>query len=421
MTYRCRVGKMVCWYRRHRAAMDVAIAVAFVLLDTVDTLAGGSWWPAHPGPLAWVMLSLQAVACGSLVARRRAPYVAVAILAGYTLALSLLIYPAGALTPASQWGVWAPYATTLVAYSPLGCQGTRENRRTAFIAIGVLTIVVARPWQPSLSLIAVALLRVAVGPLLALYFDARRGLVQALTDRAERAEWEQHLLAEQARTEERARLAGEMHDVVTHRVSLMVLQAGALRMTAPDEPTRQAAEELRAAGCQALDELRDLVGILRAEPDGDESPGGAGLAPGGAGLATLVSESTSVGTPAQLVETGDPALASPVVGRTAYRIVREALTNVRKHAPGTRVTVLVDYGEDGVRLSVRNTPPARVPAAAARDSSALASTGSGLGLSVLRQRLELVHGTLYAGHSQDGGFCVEATLPAYVPTAESVG
>src|SRR5205823_14107565 len=83
-----------------------------------------------------------------------------------------------------------------------------------------------------------------------------------LRDRAERAEQERYLLAEQARAEERARLAGEMHDVVTHRVSLMVLQAGALGITAKDEATRQAAEELRAAGCQALEELRDLVGIL---------------------------------------------------------------------------------------------------------------------------------------------------------------
>ena len=99
----------------------------------------------------------------------------------------------------------------------------------------------------------------------------------ALTERAERAERERHLLAEQARAEERARLAGEMHDVVTHRVSLMVLQAGALRLTAADEATRQAAEELRTAGCQALDELRDLVGILRTAPDGDETPSVDGL------------------------------------------------------------------------------------------------------------------------------------------------
>jgi signal transduction histidine kinase len=427
VTYRGGVGKLG-WFRRHPVGTDVVVAVFFVLLDTVDTLVGGSWWPTHPGTLAWVLLGLQAAACASVVVRRRAPLVAVTILAGFTLALSLLIDPAGLITPASPWAVWAPYATTLVAYSPLSCAGTRENRRTAFIAIGLLTIVVARPWQPSLTIIAVALLRTAAGPLLVLYFDARRRLVQALTERAERAERERHLLAEQARAEERTRLAGEMHDVVTHRVSLMVLQAGALRMTAPDEVTRTAAEELRAAGCQALDELRDLVGILRTAPEdapdgavdgaGSASAGGAGAAKG---LATLIAESTAVGTPAELVETGNPALASPVVGRTAYRIVREALTNVRKHAPGAWVTVHVDYRDDGVRLSVRNTPPARVPAAAALDSSALASTGSGLGISSLRQRIELVRGTLHTGHSPDGGFCLEATLPAYVPTAESVG
>src|SRR5262249_60037832 len=108
----------------------------------------------------------------------------------------------------------------------------------------------------------------------------------------------------QARAEERARLAGEMHDVVTHRVSLMVLQAGALRMTAADERTRQAAEELRAAGCQALDELRDLVGILRTAPDADQTPSLAGFA-------DLIAESTAGGTPAGPIQGGDPALASP--------------------------------------------------------------------------------------------------------------
>jgi signal transduction histidine kinase len=247
-----------------------------------------------------------------------------------------------------------------------------------------------------------------VGPLLALYFGARHALLQSLRERADRAERERYLLAEQARAEERARLAGEMHDVVTHRVSLMVLQAGALRMTSPDEATRRAAEDLRVTGCQALDELRDLVGILRSHPDGDETPATEGLA-------ALVAESASVGTPAELTEEGDPALASPLVGRTAYRIVREALTNVRKHAPGARVTVHVSYGDSQVRLAVRNTA-----APGAADLSGLAGTGSGLGLSGLRQRVELVHGTLRAGPAPDGGFCLEATLPAYVPTAEPV-
>jgi signal transduction histidine kinase len=421
------------WHRRHRVALDVAIAVFFVLLDTGTTLVGATWWPAHPGTLAWILLGLQAAACFSLVARRRAPLTVVAILAAFTLAVTLLISPLGALTPAHHGNVWAPYATVLAAYGPFLY---RQDRRTALIALGAVTVIVARPWQLSAAVIAIGLFRTAIGPLLALYFDARRRLVQALTERAERAEQERYLLAERARAEERARLAGEMHDVVTHRVSLMVLQAGALRITAPDEPTRRAAEELRAAGCQALDELRDLVGILRTAPEGDQAPSASDFA-------ALVAESTAVGTPAELIEEGDPALASPVVGRTAYRIVREALTNVRKHAPGAPVVVRVKYDEVQVRLTIRNAPPASQPGAAldgpalaaqglagagpagagpastSLAGTSLAGTGSGLGIASLRQRIELVHGTLHAGPAPDNGFCVEAILPAYVPTAES--
>ncbi|MEV0146207.1 MULTISPECIES: histidine kinase [unclassified Nonomuraea] len=387
--------------RRHRLAVDVAIAVALAALDTVLTLVHGSWWPERPGTPAWVLLGAQALACLSLVARRRAPLAVLAVIGAFTLVVTLLIWPLGAITPANPDNVWAPVsAASLAAYGPLYHSG--QNRRKAILALAVFTLIVVRLWQPSVLLLTLGVLRVALGPLLALYFDARRRLVQALTERAERAERERHLLAEQARTEERARLAGEMHDVVTHRVSLMVLQAGALRMTATDEETRRQAEELRVAGVQALDELRDLVGILRTAPEGEETPSVAGFA-------ALVAESTVVGNPAELVEEGDPALASPVVGRTAYRIVREGLTNVRKHAPGARVTVRVEYGDAQVRLSIRNTPPTRAP-------GELAGTGSGLGIAGLRQRIEVVHGTLRAGREPDGGFRLEATLPAYVPT-----
>src|SRR5262249_60144260 len=102
------------------------------------------------------------------------------------------------------------------------------------------------------------------------------------------------------------RVGGGMPNVVTHRVSLMVLQAGAVSITATDEATRRAAEELRAAGVQALDELRDLVGILRTEPEDDQAPSVSGLA-------ELVAESTAVGIPAELVQEGDPELASPLL------------------------------------------------------------------------------------------------------------
>ncbi|WP_079132855.1 sensor histidine kinase [Streptomyces nanshensis] len=453
---------------RRRSVVDAAIAVFFVLLDTGLTLAGETWWPRHPDTPAWIMLGLQAVACASLVLRRRAPLVVVAVLGGFTLAVTLLISPGGVLTPANPGNLWAPFSTAVAAYGPVLYRP--GERRTAFVALAAFTLVVARPWDLSYTVATIGVLRTAVGPLLALYFDARRRLVRALTERAERAERERHLLAEQARAEERARLAGEMHDVVTHRVSLMALQAGALRVTAPDEATRQAAEELRAAGCQALEELRDLIGILRTEPESEpeEHAGGGSVGSAGsvAGFAELVAESGAVGTPAELVEDGDRSLASPVVARTAHRVVREALTNVRKHAPGTRVTVHVEYRETHVRVSVHNTAPhsaaqhsttpkavspavsragapagaptgapatgvaqgvagalavpgASAAAEAAATAAVLAGTGSGLGLAGLRRRLELVRGTLRAGRSPDGGFRVEATLPAYVATAEA--
>jgi signal transduction histidine kinase len=393
------------WARLNRRALDVLLAVLFVLFDIAATLTGASWWPARPGTLDWAMLAVQGLADASLAFRRQAPMLVIAVLGGFTLVISLLISPAGLITPEKSGNVWAPFGTVLAAYGPFYYS---RDRRVAFAAAGLLTLIVARAWEPSASVIMAGVLRTAVGPLLALYFTARHEVLQGLRDRAERAEQERYLLAEQARAEERARLAGEMHDVVTHRVSLMVLQAGALSITAKDEATRQAAEELRAAGCQALDELRDLVGILRTEPDSDQTPSTSGLP-------ALIAESTAAGTPAELTEDGDPALASPIVGRTAYRVVREALTNARKHAPGAHVLVQIGYGESQIRVVVSNGP-------ATRDAgSELGATGSGFGIVGLRQRVELMRGTLRAGPAPGGGFRLEAVLPAFIPTADPAG
>jgi signal transduction histidine kinase len=401
----------LCLLRRHAVVVDVAIAVFFVVLDIVVTLVGWSWWPADPDGLAWVLLAAQGLTDLSLVARRRAPIAVVGMFTVFTLAVTLLISPLHALQPANPGNIWAPLGVVVASYAPVYLVEDRRRAIAAFASIALLAIVTARPWQPSAMVVIVGTLRIMLGPLVAIYVVTRRRLVQALTERAERAEREQQLLAEQARAEERARLAGEMHDVVTHRVSLMVLQAGALRVTAPDEPTRKAAEELRAAGCRALDELRDLVGILRTTPDGAQLPEEAH--PSTAELAALAAESTAVGLPTELVEDGDPRLASPVVGRTVYRIVQEALTNAHKHAPGARVRVRVRYDPAEVRLEVGNTPPTRPV------DAGLIGTGSGMGLASLRRRVELVGGTLHAGPTPDGGFCVEATLPAYVPTTAS--
>ena len=404
---------VLCVLRRHAVVVDVAVAVFFVALDIVVTLTGGSWWPADPDGLAWALLVAQGFTDLSLVARRRAPIAVVGIFAVFTLTVTLLISPLQALQPANPANIWAPLGAVVASYAPVYLVDNRRRAIAAFGSIAVLAIVTARPWQPSAMVIIFGPLRIMLGPLVAIYVVTRRRLVQALTERAERAEREQQLLAAQARAEERARLAGEMHDVVTHRVSLMVLQAGALRVTAPDEATRKAAEELRAAGCRALDELRDLVGILRTTPDEAQTPEEAH--PSTAELAALASDSTAVGLATELLEDGDPQLASPVVGRTVYRIVQEALTNAHKHAPGARVTVRVRYDPTDVRLEVRNTPPTRPV------DAGLIGTGSELGLASLRRRVELVGGTLHAGPAPDGGFCVAATLPAYVPTAASAG
>lgn len=360
----------------------------------------------------WASLTLQAALGAALFYRRRAALTVTVLTTLGAMVMLGSVYLAGGLLVNMEDpdALWVPLAT------PFAISATvlhAAHRRLTWVLAAVLTTAATRPWNTSLGVITAGLLFTAVPVLLGMYAADRHRLIQALTDRAERAEREQHLLARQARAEERVRLAGEMHDVVTHRVSLMVLQSGALRITATDERTREAAEELRAAGCQALEELRDLIGVLRSsatsEPSTSDKPGpsdGAALPP----LADLVAESESVGVPVELVEDGNPLFASPVVARTAYRVVQEALTNVRKHAPGAPTRVHVRYGADRVLLTVRNSAPTHP------SDTALTASGSGTGLLGLRQRVELVGGTLRARAETDGGFSLNATLPAYVPT-----
>jgi signal transduction histidine kinase len=343
----------------------------------------------------------------SLLFRRRAPLTVLLVAMGGDLGLvALARYAPGLLASAMQIDtIWVLLATPFAVYSAMVYGG---DRRRVWIMVGLLTLLVARPWESAVTIAIGSLMLIALPALLGTY-------VAELNERVERAQREQHRLARQARVEERVRLAAEMHDVVTHRISLMVLQAGALGVTAADAATRSAAEDLRLAGCQALEELRDLVGVLRSAPgEADEEvavPRAGGQAPG-PDFSELLAESESVGVGVQLEQQGDPMLASPVVGRTVYRIVQESLTNVRKHAPGATVAVRVSYGSDRVRLTIRNSAPGR------RADASLTASGSGTGLLGLRQRVELVSGTLHAGPTEDGGFEVGATLPAYVPTPD---
>jgi signal transduction histidine kinase len=387
---------------------------AFFLLSPFASVLGVmiAIWIGYGPPSTfyeWTQTLIQAPAV-ALLWHRRAPLAILAFCAVCAIAMTVSAFTdpqvfIGVIREDSQF---VPLATPFA----VGIAFKRIPRsRRMWLCFAVLMAISIRAWAPTFTMVTSGLLFTVFPALLGLYIGNRLSLIQALTERAERAEREQELLAEQARADERVRLAGEMHDVVTHRVSLMVLQAGALRITAPDDATRTAAEELREAGCQALSELRDLVGVLRTQGgDDSEEPTDAVHLPD---LAELVTESQGVGMTVELIVDGNPLLTAPVVGRTAYRVVQEALTNVRKHAPGAKTRVHLRYGADRVRLTVRNSPPLESV------DRELGGSGSGTGLLGLKQRVELVSGRFTAVARPDGGFEVDAILPAFVPTAES--
>ncbi|MFF1698106.1 sensor histidine kinase [Streptomyces sp. NPDC058257] len=401
------------------AVQDTILVAALIVLNIFVAVWSGYPREDHPlfGP--WAGLGLQVMMVLALVVRRVWPLTVLGVAAAASVVMTLSAWLAPGLLVASGdgSGVWVPLAAPFAAYSAVVYS---SRSRVAWVLTGLLTLVATRLWELSFAVAASGVLLTAVPGLLGMYVGARRGLIAALTERAERAEREQFLLAERARAEERVRLAGEMHDVVTHRVSLMVLQAGALRVSSSDEVVRAEAEVLRAAGCQALEELRDLVGVLRS-PESLEALESAELVMPNAGsavgveglrLSVLVEESRAVGVDVEFDEVGDRSVWSPVVARTAYRVVQEALTNVRKHAPGSSVRVEVRYETGRVRLRVANSAATRTL------DTELASSGSGSGLKGLRQRVELVGGTFEFGPT-GSGFRIESVLPAYVPTTET--
>jgi signal transduction histidine kinase len=229
-----------------------------------------------------------------------------------------------------------------------------------------------------------------------LFVRARRELVRSLRDQADRA-------ADEARAAERRRIAREMHDVLAHRLSLLSVHAGALefRPDAPAEEVAEAAGVIRESARAALDELRGVIGVLRE--DGGESltqPPQPTLAD----LAALVEESRAAGMRVSArIELGD-ATPPAAVGRTAYRIAQEGLTNARKHAPGAAVTLSVQAPDGDLRVEIRSLAPVAVAAASPLP-------GAGTGLIGLTERVTLAGGELEHGIDSDGAFVLRARLP----------
>jgi signal transduction histidine kinase len=395
-----RTPRQRVWYLMPIAVIGLAL-LAVLLFDGLPQT-----------PVGWADTLLTFGCLGLLYVRARHPLgVMVATIAYTVLYLTTaLAIPDHATETLKPDDAWLPLFAPVVVYNMV----LHGRRPTAALTIGLLIVLGARPWDASTNIVLGTVTMVVVPALVGLYIGAHRGLVQALTDRAERLEREQHLREEQARADERVRLAAEMHDVVSHRLSLMVLHLGAMGLSAPDERTRTAAEELRAAGCEALNELRELVGVLRSDHGAREKTADDEPAPVPS-LEQLIAESLAVGVMVELIQEGSPNPMSRAVGRTAYRVVQESLTNIRKHAPGASATVLIRYLGDRLRLTVRNDT------GIGPVDQVLVNSGSRTGLLGLRQRVELVGGSLDAGPRDGGGFEVDAVLPASVPSTGGGG
>jgi signal transduction histidine kinase len=217
--------------------------------------------------------------------------------------------------------------------------------------------------------------------------------------RADRAEREREAGAAQAVAAERARIARELHDIVSHSISVIAVQTQAVRRRLGPDHAREVAD-LRAVETtarEAMAEMRRLFGILRAH---GERPA-LSPQPGLDQLDRLIADTRAAGIDVSVALDGHPAPLPPGLDLTAYRIVQEALTNVRKHAPGGRVVVRVRHGEAEVDVVVEDTGGV----------SSADEDGAGLGLMGMRERVELYGGTLDTGPLPGGGFTVHARLP----------
>jgi signal transduction histidine kinase len=404
-----------------RGPRDWAVDTGLFLLAALyGLLAATGRLEATPPPAPAWLFSLDQVAgvlgCAALWLRRRWP-VGIALALVALSAFSELV--AGAMiVMLLTVAVHRPPRTTAAVFA------------LSLLAAVVYVIVRPDPDAPALLLflLGVAIQGAAVG--WGLFVRHRRQLVASLRERAARAETEARLRAEQAQLRAREEIAREMHDVLGHRLSLLSVHAGALeyRPDAPAEEVARTAGVIRESAHQALQDLREVLGVLRA-------PVGELPQPTLADLQQLVAESARAGMRVDLREdTGDGAVPG-TAGRTAYRIVQEALTNARKHAPGSQVEVRVTGSPgQGLTVEVANTAPPAGPAPAAPAGSAHgpepghrpvaapaadpgnvvaapADPGEGQGLAGLAERVALARGRLEHGPTAVGGFRLAAWLP----------
>jgi signal transduction histidine kinase len=380
-------------WRAHLWRTAGAVAISGVLWPTTAVL---QWREARP--LFWLDLGLGLLSLVLSFYRRRWP-LGIALLTNVAGVLSITSSGPGVLTSvslATRRVVWQIVLAGVVGMSgallfPVFEPDPTNDPLWVSFSVGLAFTVALLVWG--------------------MYLGSRRELMWTLRDRAERAEAEQELRVSQGRSNERARIAREMHDVLAHRISLITMHAGALayRTDLSAEEMRETAELIQTKSHEALTDLRHVLGVLRSED------GAAALQerpqPTFEDLSALVVEAQASGMRVQYDDRVDDAAAMPEqVGRTAYRIVQEGLTNARKHAPDTAVLVSLAGSPDaGVDITIRN--PARSLHSPRRTGgNGLSTPGAGLGLVGLGERAKLSGGRLDT-RSEGGTFELHGWLP----------
>ena len=377
---------------------DVLLALALIVFGSWDILAHNPG--SYPGSARAHEVFL-VLCCGPLAWRRRAPFAVLVVVFAVTLAWTYSMWPIDQQGPFEAFVAIMIAVYTAAAYTSGGEAVATAVVTTVGLLVGVITGAVGG--ESAANVIPFTFF-VVVAYVIGRVFRRRQLVAAELGDRVSQLEQEHEQQARKAVAEERERIARELHDVIAHSVSVMVVQAGAGERVLDDNPeqARAAFQSIRETGSEALEEMRRLLGLLRQKNDA------LSLAPQPsiARLGVLVEEVRAAGLPTELAVEGKPKTLAPGIELSAYRIVQEALTNIRKHAGVATASVRVHYAEHEVVLEVDDN---------GNGSFKTNGDGSGHGLIGMRERAALYGGTVEAGPRPDGGFRIRATLPLEHP------
>ena len=365
-----------------------------VLLAIVGTLelAAGRDSPDAPRTTLWFAVPAIAIMVVPLFARRRFPFAAPA---AYWLLAAGLSFIDGRLVPFME----SVFVLGMAVAFLLGNlrDALQERVGLAVVVGGAATIVYNIPAHSASELVFVPLL-FGISWLAGFALRERAEQAEAAEERAIHAERERESAARVAAAEERARIARELHDIVAHSVSVMVLQIGAVRHKLPDALAEDAdaLQGVEKIGRTALAEMRRLLGAMRRDGDGVE----LGPQPGLDGLDSLLEDVGRAGLPVRLHVDPGPAPLPRAIDLSAYRIVQEGLTNALKHARARRADVTLRYAPNELQIEVRD------------DGDGGAANGApGYGLVGIRERVKIYGGEMNAGTAPGGGFVLSARLP----------